>query len=105
MPAAAWLKHKGERSRLASVLAEIETDKATFELTAPVDGILLETFVDEGASCRYIHGMCVIGAAGESADTVRPAGGAVRRQRRRCRAGAGDCRAAGHRRNGPAAGR
>ena len=35
-----WLKHEGEQVAKGEPLAEIETDKATVEIEAPVDGIL-----------------------------------------------------------------
>ena len=38
----AWHKHKGDTVSTGEVLAEMETDKATFDLTAPADGTLLE---------------------------------------------------------------
>ena len=59
--------------RRATSIAEIETDKATFEVTAPVDGRLLETFFDEGALVPVFTNIFVIGAPGESAERV-PAG-------------------------------
>ncbi len=71
----AWLKHKGDAVAAGDILAEVETDKATFEVTAPTGGILLDTFFDEGALVPVYTGICVIGTAGESADTVPPAGG------------------------------
>ena len=38
-----WLKRKGDAIAVGDLVAEIETDKATFEVTSPVAGILLET--------------------------------------------------------------
>jgi len=49
---AKWRKHKGERVSAGEVVAEIETDKATFEVAAPADGTVLDTFFDEGPWCR-----------------------------------------------------
>jgi len=46
------------------VIAEIETDKTNFDLTAPVDGVLLETFFEEGALVPVFTVICAIGAAG-----------------------------------------
>ena len=67
-----WLKQRGERVSAGDVLAEIETDKATFELTAPVDGILLDTFFEPGTLIPVFTTLCVIGAEGESAEQFRP---------------------------------
>ena len=44
-----WVKRKGETVSAGELVLEIETDKATFEVTSPVNGTLLETFFDEGA--------------------------------------------------------
>lgn len=35
-----WLKQDGETVAMDEVIAELESDKATFELTAPAAGIL-----------------------------------------------------------------
>ena len=74
---AKWRKHKGERVSAGDVVAEIETDKATFEVTAPVDGTVLETFFDEGALVPVFTNLFVIGEAGESVDAFRPRGAAT----------------------------
>ena len=41
---ARWHKQEGDTVLQGDILAEIETDKATFELTASVSGTLLGTF-------------------------------------------------------------
>src|ERR1017187_3695771 len=73
---AKWCKRKGERVSIGEVVAEIETDKATFEVTAPVDGTLLETFFDEGALVPVFTNLFVLGEPGESAEAFRPQGAA-----------------------------
>src|ERR1019366_7757543 len=73
---AKWCKRKGERVSIGDVVAEIETDKATFEVTAPVDGTMLETFFDEGALVPVFTNLFVLGEPGESADAFRPQGAA-----------------------------
>src|SRR6478672_6192891 len=67
-----WMKHKGDAVAAGDVVAEIETDKATFEVTSPVDGVLLESFFDEGALVPVFTNIFVVGAPGESAETFRP---------------------------------
>src|SRR5438105_10766435 len=67
-----WVKRKGESIAAGDVVAEIETDKATFEVTAPVDGVLLDTFFDEGALVPVFTNLFAIGEAGENAATFRP---------------------------------
>src|SRR5436305_14868015 len=67
-----WVKRKGESVSAGEVVAEIETDKATFEVTSPVDGVLLESFFDEGALVPVFTNIFVVGKAGESAEGFRP---------------------------------
>jgi pyruvate dehydrogenase E2 component (dihydrolipoamide acetyltransferase) len=67
----AWRKTKGDPVREGEVIADIETDKTTFELTAPVGGILLETFFEAGALIPVFTTVCVIGAMGESVEEFR----------------------------------
>jgi len=67
-----WYKHRGESVASGEVIAEIETDKATFELTAPAAGILLETFFEEGALVPVFTNVCVVGEPGESVEEFRP---------------------------------
>jgi pyruvate dehydrogenase E2 component (dihydrolipoamide acetyltransferase) len=73
---AKWRKHKGEHVSAGEIVAEIETDKASFEVAAPADGTLLETFFDEGALVPVFTNLFVIGAPGESVDAFRPQGAA-----------------------------
>ena len=74
---AKWRKHKGETVSAGEVVVEIETDKATFEVTAPAGGTLLETFFDEGALVPVFTNLFVIGEPGESVDAFRPQGAAA----------------------------
>src|SRR5580658_5604404 len=69
-----WLKHAGETVAAGDAVAEIETDKTTFEVTAPVAGTLLATFFDEGAVVPVFTNFFVIGNPGESAEAFRPGG-------------------------------
>jgi pyruvate dehydrogenase E2 component (dihydrolipoamide acetyltransferase) len=74
---AKWRKHKGDAVSAGEVVVEIETDKATFEVTAPADGTVLETFFDEGALVPVFTNLFVMGEAGESVDAFRPQGAAA----------------------------
>ena len=74
----AWRKQKGEPIREGDVLADIETDKTSFELTAPAAGMLLETFFEAGALIPVFTTVCVIGASGESVEEFRPSAGGLR---------------------------
>jgi pyruvate dehydrogenase E2 component (dihydrolipoamide acetyltransferase) len=70
-----WTKRKGDTVSVGDVVAEIETDKATFEITAPAAGMLLDTFFDEGALVPVFTTVAVIGRAGEDIDAFRPSRG------------------------------
>jgi pyruvate dehydrogenase E2 component (dihydrolipoamide acetyltransferase) len=69
---ARWLKQSGDAVAEGEILAEIETDKATFELTAPVSGTLLGTFFQDGELVPVFANVCVLGTPGESIDEYRP---------------------------------
>ncbi len=67
-----WTKRAGDGVSSGELLAEIETDKATFELVAPVDGTVLATFFSEGELVPVFANVCVIGKPGEDAEAFRP---------------------------------
>src|ERR1017187_10360999 len=69
---AKWLKRKGERVSAGETVLEIETDKASFEVAAPVSGALLETFFAEGALVPVFTNLFVIGEPGEDVESFRP---------------------------------
>ncbi len=70
-----WFKKKGEKVSKGDLLFSYETDKAAFEQEAEADGILLETFVDEGDEVPVLQVIGVIGAEGESVEEFRPGRG------------------------------
>lgn len=63
---ARWCKRQGETVSAGDVVAEIETDKATFEVTAPVNGTVLAIFSEEGALVPVFTNLFVIGEPGEA---------------------------------------
>lgn len=67
-----WVKRKGDTVAEGDVVAEIETDKTNFEITAPVAGTVLETFFEEGALVPVFAKLFVIGRPGEAANAVQP---------------------------------
>jgi pyruvate dehydrogenase E2 component (dihydrolipoamide acetyltransferase) len=69
-----WVKKKGEAVKVGDILFSYETDKASFEEDAKVDGILLDVFFAEGDEVPVLVNVAVIGAAGESVDEFRPGG-------------------------------
>src|SRR5262245_46770750 len=70
---AQWRKRMGDAVSAGDVVAEIETDKATFEVTSPVDGVVLATFFDEGALVPVFTNLFVVGVAGEDVSAFVPA--------------------------------
>jgi pyruvate dehydrogenase E2 component (dihydrolipoamide acetyltransferase) len=70
---AKWRKNQGDAVSAGEIIADIETDKATFELAAPAAGTLLELFFGEGALVPVYTNVCVIGQPGEEAGGFRPA--------------------------------
>jgi pyruvate dehydrogenase E2 component (dihydrolipoamide acetyltransferase) len=72
-----WVRTAGDRVAAGDVVAEIETDKTTFEVTSPVDGTVLATFADEGALVPVFANIFVVGTPGESVDAFKPAGSGV----------------------------
>lgn len=71
---ARWCKRPGDTVVEGDIVAEIETDKATFEVAAPVGGTLIATFYDEGALAPVFTRLFVIGEPGESYDGLSGAG-------------------------------
>jgi len=67
-----WRKHKGDLVTEGEVIGEIETDKTTFEITAPVSGTILEVFFTQGSLVPVFTNLCVIGEPGEDAGALKP---------------------------------
>lgn len=67
-----WIKGNGDSVSAGDVVVEIETDKATFDVAAPVSGTVLETFFPEGALVPVFTNLFVIGHPGESVEAFRP---------------------------------
>ena len=61
---ARWVKHEGDSVAAGDVIAEIDTDKATMDLTAYEDGVLLKILVGAGRELAAADGVperCVHG--------------------------------------------
>lgn len=67
-----WYKSNGDRVNVNDLLFSYETDKAAFEMESPVEGILLETFFDEGAEVPVLVNVAVIGQPGEATEPFYP---------------------------------
>jgi pyruvate dehydrogenase E2 component (dihydrolipoamide acetyltransferase) len=68
-----WAKRKGDTVAEGDLVAEIETDKATFEVNAPVAGTILETYFPEGALAPVFSTLFVIGDSGSAVAPAPPA--------------------------------
>ena len=67
---ASWLKKVGDEVRSGDILAEVETDKATMELEAYEDGVLLYIGVEEKKAVLVDGVMAIIGEKGENIDEL-----------------------------------
>jgi pyruvate dehydrogenase E2 component (dihydrolipoamide acetyltransferase) len=67
-----WFKNRGDRVSTGDILFSYETDKAAFEMESPADGILLETFFDEGTEVPVLTNVAVIGKQGEEIKQYYP---------------------------------
>jgi pyruvate dehydrogenase E2 component (dihydrolipoamide acetyltransferase) len=73
-----WFKSKGEKVSVSDILFSYETDKASFDLECPVDGILLDVFFSDGAEVPVLVNVAVIGKSGETTDSFNPNSSAPR---------------------------
>ena len=60
-----WKKKKGDKVALKDVLFSYETDKSAFDEEAAVEGVLLETFCEDGDDVPCLNPVCIIGNEGE----------------------------------------
>ena len=67
-----WFKQKGDIIDEGDLLFAYETDKASFEETAKVKGMLLETFFQEGDEVPVLTNVAVIGEKGENTEPFLP---------------------------------
>ncbi len=67
-----WLRKEGETVQKGDVLAEIETDKATVEVEAPVGGVVRRLLVEEGAVVPIGEPIAIVGTADEDVDALLP---------------------------------
>lgn len=69
-----WNKKPGDAVKAGEILFSYETDKATFEEEAKVDGTLLAVFFDEGDDVPVLTNVAVIGEPGEDFSQFVPGG-------------------------------
>ena len=68
-----WLRSEGDGVTRGDVIAEIETDKATMELTARGDGVLRAILVAEGGTAPVGEVIALIGAVDEDISELQAA--------------------------------
>lgn len=64
-----WLKNVGDPVTRNETIGEIETEKATVDLTAPVDGVFAQILVQPGETVPVNTPIAVIAAQGETVGT------------------------------------
>lgn len=62
-----WLKRVGDQVAKGEVIAMVESDKATFDIESPADGMLLAINADKGAVVPVGATIAIVGAPGEAA--------------------------------------
>jgi len=67
-----WFRQKGDYVKKGDILCSYETDKASFDLESPADGILLEVFYNDGDEVPVLTAIAVIGTEGEDVTQFRP---------------------------------
>lgn len=61
-----WLKREGEAVRQGEPLVELETEKISYELDSPAQGILLKIVASESTEVPVGDPLCHIGKQGET---------------------------------------
>jgi pyruvate/2-oxoglutarate dehydrogenase complex dihydrolipoamide acyltransferase (E2) component len=61
-----WLKHEGETISRGEPVVELETEKVSYELESPIEGVLLKILVQENSQAPVGEALCQIGTADES---------------------------------------
>lgn len=65
---AKWHKKKGDSVAIGDLLFSYETDKASFDEEAKVEGVVLEIFHEEGDDVPCLSNVCAIGQPGEAVE-------------------------------------
>jgi len=81
-----WHVKKGDHVKQGDVLCEVDTGKATFDLEAPAEGVVLDIFFRENEEAPLLAPLAVIGEEGEEYERFKPhvegKGSSVRRVQR-----------------------
>jgi pyruvate dehydrogenase E2 component (dihydrolipoamide acetyltransferase) len=68
-----WFRNKGDKVSVGDILFSYETDKASFDLESPVEGVLLDIFYKDGDEVPVLLNVAVIGKSGEETGSFNPA--------------------------------
>ena len=60
-----WIKHEGEPVKHGDSLVELETEKISYELESPAEGVLLKIVARENVEVPVGDPLCYIGQPGE----------------------------------------
>lgn len=67
-----WFKNKGDKVSVGDILFSYETDKASFDLESPSEGVLLDIFFKDGDEVPVLLNVAVIGKTGEETGSFNP---------------------------------
>jgi pyruvate/2-oxoglutarate dehydrogenase complex dihydrolipoamide acyltransferase (E2) component len=60
-----WLKQEGDSIHQGEPVVELETDKVSYELESPVEGVLLKIIAEENTQVPVGGPLCQIGQPGD----------------------------------------
>jgi len=69
-----WCVKVGDPVKKGDILAVVESEKASFEVEAYEEGLVLELFYEAGDMATVLEPLLTLGDAGETATTSKPAG-------------------------------
>jgi pyruvate dehydrogenase E2 component (dihydrolipoamide acetyltransferase) len=69
-----WYVKQGDPVQPGDPLCEVETEKASFDLEAPAEGIILELFFEDDSEAPLLTPIAVIGHQGDDYERFRPNG-------------------------------
>lgn len=67
-----WSIKKGDAVKLGDVLCEVESEKASFDIESPVNGVVLAIFFDADTEAPVLTAIAAIGNEGEDYAHLRP---------------------------------
>ncbi len=67
----AWTKQEGDPVAVDEVIGEVETDKITNELVAPIDGFLAKILVEADETVEVGTVLAIVAATVEEAEAIR----------------------------------